>query len=159
MTVVIDQFNKSILQAVQRDGSLSQRELAEKTNLSANACWNRMQNLKKRGVILGQTVRLDRKKLGLDLVVFVMVRTRHHSSEWLEKFRSHVSLIPEVIDFFRIGGDYDYLLKVVTVDMNSYDAVYQRLIEGVELDSVTSYFAMEAIEEQRPLPIHITKEG
>ena len=157
MTEKIDQFNVKLLEAMQRDGSLSQRELAEHTNLSANACWNRMQALKKKGIILGQTVRLDRKKLGLDLVVFVMVRTRHHSSEWLQKFRDHVSTIPEVIDFFRIGGDYDYLLKVVTSDMNSYDAVYQRLIEAVELDSVTSYFAMEAIEEQRPLPIRMTK--
>ncbi len=153
----IDQFNARLLQALQNDGALSQRELAEHTNLSPNACWNRLQNLKKSGVIVGQTVRLDRKKLGLDLVVFVMIKTRHHSSEWLQTFREHVSTIPEVIDFFRIGGDYDYLLKVVTSDMNSYDAVYQRLIEAVELDSVTSYFAMEAIEEQRPLPIKISK--
>ncbi len=152
-----DQFNARLLQALQDDGALSQRELAERTNLSPNACWNRLQNLKKSGVIVGQTVRLDRKKLGLDLVVFVMIKTRHHSSEWLQTFREHVSTIPEVIDFFRIGGDYDYLLKVVTSDMNSYDAVYQRLIEAVELDSVTSYFAMEAIEEQRPLPIKISK--
>ena len=82
-----------------------------------------------------------------------MVRTRHHSAEWLEKFRGRVSSIPEVIDFFRIGGDYDYLLKVVSKDMAAYNGVYQRLIAGVELDSVTSYFAMEAIEEQRPLPV------
>ncbi len=142
-----------ILKAIQQDGSLSQRELAKKVNLSANACWNRVQALKQSGVILGQSARLDRKALGLGLVVFVMVRTRHHSAEWLDTFRAHVSRIPQVIDFFRIGGDYDYLLKVVTSDMESYDQVYQRLISEVELDSITSYFAMEAIEEQRPLPI------
>jgi len=138
---------------MQRDGALSQRQLAEQVHLSANACWHRVQNLRKQGVITGQTVRLDRRKLDLGLVVFVMLRTRHHSAEWLQAFRSHVSTIPEVIDFFRIGGDYDYLLKVVTRDMESYDEVYQRLIAEVELDSVTSYFAMEAIEEQRPLPV------
>jgi Lrp/AsnC family transcriptional regulator len=150
---MIDQFNAAILRLLQRDGALTQRELAERVNLSANACWNRIQALKKAGVITGQTTRLDREKLGLDLVVFMMVRTRHHSLDWLKRFRTHVSTIPEVIDFYRIGGDYDYMLKVVTSDMASYDAVYQRLIAGVELDSVTSYFAMEAIEEQRPLPI------
>lgn len=153
----IDQFNAAILRTVQRDASLSQRELADKVNLSQNACWHRLQNLKKAGVIKSETIRLDREKLDLDLVVFVMVRTRHHSAEWLDKFRRHVVSIPEVIDFFRIGGDYDYLLKVVTRDMASYDRVYQRLIAGVELDSVTSYFAMEAIEEQRPLPITETE--
>ncbi|HHG89295.1 MAG TPA: Lrp/AsnC family transcriptional regulator [Devosia sp.] len=149
----LDKSNKMILKAIQQDGSLSQRELAQKVNLSANACWNRVQALKQDGVILGQSVRLNRKALGLGLVVFVMVRTRHHSAEWLAAFRAHVSRIPQVIDFFRIGGDYDYLLKVVTSDMESYDQVYQQLISKVELDSITSYFAMEAIEEQRPLPI------
>lgn len=153
---MIDRFNAALLRLLQRDGSLTQRALAEEVNLSPNACWNRIQALKKAGVITGQTTRLDREKLGLGLVVFVMVRTRHHSLDWLKRFRTHVSTIPEVIDFFRIGGDYDYLLKVVTRDMASYDAVYQRLIAGVELDSVTSYFAMEAIEEQRPLPIRET---
>jgi len=149
----IDQFNSLILRAIQRDGQLSQRELAKHVGLSANACWHRVQNLKKQGVIIGEMVRLDRRKLDLGLTVFVMLRTRQHSVEWLEVFRKHVSMIPEVIDFFRIGGDYDYLLKVVTRDMESYDDVYQRLISKVEIDRVTSYFAMETIEEQRPLPI------
>ncbi|MCP4074222.1 MAG: Lrp/AsnC family transcriptional regulator [Hyphomicrobiales bacterium] len=153
MANIVDHFNRKILGILQRDGSLSQREMADQVHLSANACWNRLQNLKKEGIILGQTVRLNREKLGLGLVVFVMVKTRHHSGDWLQMFRKHVSEIPEVIDFFRIGGEYDYLLKVVTKDMNSYDGVYRRLIEGVELDSVTSNFAMEAIVEQRPLPV------
>lgn len=149
----LDQFDIAILRALQHDASMSQRELADRVHLSQNACWRRIQALRKAGVIEGQTLRLDRRKLNLDLVVFVMLRTRHHSKEWLDSFRRHISTIPEVIDFFRIGGDYDYFLKVVTSDMESYDGVYQRIIAGVELDSVTSYFAMEAIEEQRPLPI------
>ena len=151
--VKIDQFDLSILRALQNDSSLSQRELAEKVNLSQNACWRRLNNLRENGLVLGQTMRLNRRLLGLGLVVFVMLKTRHHSSDWLEEFRRHVSTIPEVVDFYRIGGDYDYFLKVVTQDMDSYDGVYQRLISKVELDSVTSYFAMEAILEQRGLPL------
>jgi len=149
----LDQFDLAILRELQRDASLSQRDLAERVNLSQNACWRRIHRMRAEGVITGQTVRLNRKKLALGLVVFVMVRTRHHSTDWLQSFRRHISLIPEVVDFFRIGGDYDYLLKIVTEDMESYDGVYQRIIAGVELDSVTSYFAMEAIAEQRPLPV------
>lgn len=148
-----DHIDKLILSALQADAALSQRDLAERVGLSQNACWRRLKALRAAGVITGSTVRLDREKLGLGLVVFVMLRTRHHSADWLKSFRRHVSNLPEVVDFFRIGGDYDYMLKVVTHDMASYDAVYQRLIERVELDSVTSYFAMEAIEEQRPLPL------
>ncbi len=132
---------------------MSQRELAETVGMSQNACWRRLKALNDAGILQGSTARVDRKALGLGLVVFVMLRTRHHSVEWLDEFRRHVQTIPEVVDFFRIGGDYDYLLKVVTETMDSYDSVYQRLISKVELDSVTSYFAMEAIAEQRPLPL------
>ena len=153
MSKNIDQIDRGILRALQRDGGLSQRDLAETVGLSQNACWRRLKMLNERGLLMRSTARVDRKQLGLDLVVFVMLRTRHHSTEWLQTFRRHVLAIPEVVDFHRIGGDYDYQLKVVTEDMTSYDRVYQRLIEGVELDSVTSYFAMEAIAEGRPLPL------
>ena len=149
----IDQFDARILRELQLNSDISQRELAAKVGLSQNACWRRLKLLEVSGVIQGRTVRLDRNQLGLGLVVFAMIRTRHHSTAWLKTFRTHVSSIPDIVDFYRIGGDYDYLLKIVTRDMNSYDAVYQKLIEAVELESVTSYFAMEALEEQRPLAL------
>jgi len=149
----IDHIDLRILSELQRDSSLSQRALADLIGLSQNACWRRIQALTAANVLQGASARVDRRKLGLDLVVFMMLRTRHHSADWLQKFRRHVLTIPEVVDFHRIGGDYDYQLKVVTENMQSYDRVYQRLIEGVELDSVTSYFAMESIAEGRPLPL------
>lgn len=151
--IKVDQKDHEILSILQRDGAISQRELAERVGLSQNACWRRLQSLNAVGVIVGNTVRLDREKLGLKLVVFVMMRTRHHSSDWLKAFRRAVLNVPEVVDFFRIGGDYDYLAKVVTEDIQSYDQVYQRLISTVELDGVTSYFSMETIAEQRPYHI------
>ena len=149
----IDQIDRLILRALQKDASLSQRDLAEKVGLSQNACWRRLRALEEEGIIRGRTVILDRARLGLGLVVFVMVKTRNHSAAWLKTFRQHVCSIPEVVDFFRIGGEYDYMLRIVTTDMASYDSVYQRLIQKLELETVTSYFAMEAIEERRPLPV------
>lgn len=151
--IKLDRTDISILRVLQDDASVSQRDLAQKVHLSQNACWRRINNLRDQGLIEGQTMRLNRRLLGLGLVVFVMLKTRHHSADWLEAFRNHVTTIPEVVDFYRIGGDYDYFLKVITENMDSYDDVYQRLIARVELDSVTSYFAMEAIVEQRPLPL------
>ncbi|MDF0603532.1 Lrp/AsnC family transcriptional regulator [Psychromarinibacter sp. C21-152] len=149
----MDNIDLRILQELQRDSSQSQRTIADKVGLSQNACWRRLKTLEASGIISRNTVIFDRAKLGLGLVVFSLVKTRHHSEDWLRQFRRHVSAIPEVVDFFRIGGEYDYLLKIVTVDMSTYDSVYQRLIKGVELETVTSYFAMEAIEEQRPIPL------
>lgn len=149
----VDRIDRRILEELQRDSAISQRVVAERVGLSQNACWRRMQALDKAGVIRNRTVTLDRDRLGMGLVVFVMIKTRHHSADWLGMFRKHVSAIPEVIDFFRIGGEYDYMLKVVTQDMGRYDLFYQRLISGIELHTVTSHFAMEAIEEQRPIAL------
>lgn len=153
MAEKLDQFDVAILRALQRNSSLSQRNLAEQVGLSQNACWRRLHALTERGVIRSYSLKLDRAALDLGITVFAMLRTRHHSKAWLETFRQHVLTIPEVVDFFRIGGDYDYMLKIVTTDIASYDRIYQRLIDKVELDTVTSYFAMEAIAEERPYPI------
>jgi Lrp/AsnC family transcriptional regulator len=153
MAAKLDHLDARILRVLQNDSSLSQRELAEAVGISQNACWRRLQAIKAAGLIKGYALRLDRTALGLDIAAFVMIRTRHHSKEWLDVFRAHISSIPEVVDFYRIAGDYDYMLKIVTADIPHYDRVYQRIIEKVELERVTSYFAMEVIEDQRPLTI------
>ncbi len=153
MPADLDHFDHALLEALQRDSSQSQRALADRIGLSQNACWRRLKALERSGIIRKRTVVIDREQLGAELVVFAMIKTRHHSANWLDRFRRHVSSIPEVIDFHRIGGDYDYLLKIITRNMASYDDVYKRLIERVELEAVTSYFAMETIEEQRPIPL------
>lgn len=148
----LDEIDRRILRHLQSDASLSQRELAERVGLSQNACWRRLTRLKEAG-LTEQTLRLDPRAVGFSLTVIVMVRTRHHSTEWLTRFRRHVTSIPNVIDFYRIAGDYDYLLKIVAEDMNDYDRIYRRLIDSVELDSVTSSITMEAIAENRDLPV------
>lgn len=153
MPAKFDQFDFRLLEELQRDSGQSQRALAEKVGLSQNACWRRLKALEASGAIRNRTVVIDRERLGSGFVVFSLIKTRHHSANWLRQFRNHVSSIPEVIDFFRIGGEYDYLLKIVVRDMAGYDDVYKRLIANIELETVTSYFAMEAIEEQRPVPL------
>ena len=92
-------------------------------------------------------------KLGLGLTVFVMIRTRHDSRDWLQTFRREVTTLANVIDFYRIAGDYDYMLKVMAEDMNDFDRVYQHLISKVELEAVTSYITMEAIAHNRDFPV------
>ncbi|GBQ09982.1 Lrp/AsnC family transcriptional regulator [Swaminathania salitolerans] len=149
----MDHIDKAILRVLQNDSSLSQRDLAERVGLSQNACWRRLHALKTQGVILGETIRLDPEAIGLGLTVFVMVRTRHHSREWLAHFREVVLSMPNIVDFHRLAGDYDYMLKIVARDMNAFDAIYQSLIGRVELDTVTSCLSMEAIADKRDLPL------
>jgi Lrp/AsnC family transcriptional regulator len=146
----LDAFDLRILTALQRDSSMSQRGLAEHVGLSQNACWRRLQALQAAGILAGSQARVDLASLGFDLTVFVMVQTRQHSRDWVERFARHVQGIPEVIDFHRIGGEWDYLLKVVTQGMAGYDRFYQRLIDGFEFDKVTGLFSMERILDNRP---------
>jgi Lrp/AsnC family transcriptional regulator len=149
----IDDFDMKILTAMQIDAGLSQRDLADKVGMSQNACWRRLQRLHSLGLIRGSHSEIDLQALGLDLTVFVMIRTRHHSREWSEQFRAHVEKLPEVIDFYRIGGEWDYLIKVVTKGMSGYDAFYQKLITDFDLATVTGFFSMEAIINNRPVDL------
>lgn len=149
-----DGIDIRILSALQGDASLSQRELAERVGLSQNACWRRLQRLQGAGVLKGTRALVDLDALGLDLTIFVMIRTRHHSRDWSERFARHVASLPEVMDCHRIGGDWDYMLKVVTRGMAGYDAFYQRLINGFEFDTVTGLFSMEGILENRAVDLN-----
>lgn len=153
MKTKFDKIDRAILRELQKDSRLSQRELADAIGLSQNACWRRLKSLYESGIIERHTVRLDPHQIGLNLTVFVMIRTRHHSKDWLKTFRTEVTAIDNVIDFYRIAGDYDYMLKVMVEDMNAFDRVYQRLIEKIDLDAVTSYMTMEAIADARDLPV------
>lgn len=150
----MDDFDRKILDVLQRDAALSQREIAERVGMSQNALWRRLKRLEEGGVLRGARMRIDPAAVGLDLTVFVMVRTRNHSVEWAEAFKAHVARIPQVSEMHRIGGDWDYMLKIVTSGMAGYDAVYRRLTTGFELDTVTGYFSMETMLEDRPLDVH-----
>ncbi|AYG62332.1 Lrp/AsnC family transcriptional regulator [Rhizobium jaguaris] len=151
--VKIDEIDLRILTCMQRDSTLSQRELAERVGLSQNACWRRLQRLYAAGVVKGSRASIDFEVLGFDLTVIVMIRTRHHSKEWSDDFRRHVERLPEVVDFYRIGGDWDYLIKVVTKGMSGYDAFYRKLITNFDLATVTGYFSMEAIISNRAVDL------
>jgi len=96
---------------------------------------------------------VDQNKIGLGITVFVSVESADHSEAWLRKFADAVSAMPEVMEFYRMAGDVDYMLRVVVADMQSYDVFYKRLIGAVPLKNVTSRFAMEKIKSVTALPI------
>ena len=150
-TLQIDNIDRRILTALQADSSLSQRALAEAVGLSQNACWRRLQRLEAEGVLRGQRAVIDLARLGLDLVVVVMIKTPHHSKDWAIAFKDHVARIPGVVDLYRIGGEWDYLVKVVTQGIRGYDRFYQQLVDGFDLSVVTGHFVMEEMISARPV--------
>ena len=96
---------------------------------------------------------VDPDKIGLGITVFVSIETGDHSQTWLDRFAALVSAMPEVMEFYRMAGDVDYMLRVVIADMEAYDAFYKRLIAAVTLKNVTSRFAMKKIKSTTVLPV------
>jgi Lrp/AsnC family transcriptional regulator len=153
----MDAIDRKILAVVQQDASLSVAEIGQRVGLSSTPCWKRLQKLEAEGVIMRRVAIIDPDKVGLGITVFVSVETGDHSQDWLKHFAEVVNAMPEVMEFYRMAGDVDYVLRVVVQDMQSYDTFYKKLIATVPLKNVTSRFAMERIKSTTALPIGETK--
>ncbi|HEX5509133.1 MAG TPA: Lrp/AsnC family transcriptional regulator [Pseudolabrys sp.] len=149
----MDTIDRKILAVVQQDASLSVAEIGQRVGLSSTPCWKRLQRLEADGVITRRVALVDPEKVGLGITVFVSVETGDHSREWLTKFAEVVGAMPEVMEFYRMAGDVDYMLRVVVPDIQGYDVFYKQLIATVPLKNVTSRFAMERIKSTTSLPI------
>ena len=152
----MDAIDRKILRELQADASISIAELSDRVGLSQTPCWKRVQKLEAAGVILGRVALLAPEKLGLGLTVFVSIEAPDHSDAWLRKFAAAVAAMPEVMEFYRMAGDVDYMLRVVVADMQSYDVFYKKLISAVPLKNVTSRFAMEKVKSVTALPVPLS---
>jgi Lrp/AsnC family transcriptional regulator len=150
---VLDEFDRKILATLQVDSSLSVQEVADRVGLSSTPCWRRIQKLESLGYIRGRVALLNADKLNVGVSVFIAVRTNQHNAEWAQRFRKIVTSFPEVVDFFRLSGDVDYLIRAVVPDIRAYDELYQRLIAKIDIYDVSSMFAMEQIKSTTELPL------
>ena len=149
----MDDMDRKILRVLQLDSSLSASDVARQVGLSASPCWKRINRMQNEGIIKRRVAVLDADRLGFGLTVFVSIKTGEHSSSWLKEFSKQVTAMPEVMEFHRMAGEVDYLLKVVVEDMKVFDEFYERLIDLTALSDVTSRFSMETIKDMTPLPI------
>ena len=149
----MDRLDRKILRLLQEDSTLAVADLAKKVGLSTTPCWRRIQKMEEDGVIRGRVALLDPAKVNTKVTVFVSIRTNTHSIEWLKRFSEVVGEFPEVVEFYRMSGDIDYLLRVVVPDIAAYDAFYKRLITKIEIRDVSSVFAMEQIKYTTQLPL------
>ncbi len=149
----MDRIDRKILRCLQEDATLSVAEVAQSVGLTTTPCWRRIQRLENDGVILRRVALLDPQKLNVGVTVFVSLKTSQHNYEWLESFAHAVAEIDEVVEFYRMSGEIDYLLRIVVPDIASYDRVYKRLIKAADLADVSSSFAMEMIKYTTALPL------
>ncbi|MDA0147898.1 Lrp/AsnC family transcriptional regulator [Vibrio sp. LaRot3] len=150
----LDKTDRKILSLLQNDATLSLNELAEAVNLTTTPCWKRLKKLEDQGVIQKRVALLNPDKLDLSFTAFVMVKTSDHSHEWYSQFVETVSEFPEVMEFYRMAGEYDYMLKVLVKDMPCFDRFYKKLVNSVVgISNVTSTFAMEPLKYTTALPL------
>ena len=149
----LDAIDRKILTVLQEDASLSVAEIGDRVGLSSTPCWKRIQRLEAEDIILRRVALVDQNKIGLGITVFVSIESSDPSEEWLQRFAEAVRAMPEVLEFYRMAGDVDYMLRVVVADMQAYDAFYKKLISTVALKNVTSRFAMEKIKSITALPV------
>ena len=149
----MDRLDRKILRLLQEDATLAVADVAKKVGLSTTPCWRRIQKLEEEGVIKRRVAILDPVKINARVTVFVSIRTNSHSHEWLRRFSEVIQEFPEVVEFYRMSGDIDYLLRVVVPDIAAYDAFYKRMISKIEIRDVSSSFAMEQIKYTTEMPL------
>ncbi len=149
----MDQVDRKLLTLLQADCTLSIAQLAEQVNLSATPCWKRIQRLEAEGIIERRVALVNPEQVGLGLTVFVAIEAGDHTPAWLERFAAAVQEMPEVMEAHRMAGDVDYMLRVVTTDLRSYDAFYKRLIAAVSPKNVSSRMSMERVKATTALPL------
>jgi Lrp/AsnC family transcriptional regulator len=150
---MLDEMDIKILRLLQDDCTRPVAEIGKEVGLSTTPCWRRVQKLEEAGIIRRRVALLDPQQVNAGVTVFVSIKTDQHSHGWLEKFHSAVVDFPEVVEFYRMSGEVDYLLRVAVPDIAAYDVFYKKLIARIEIAKVSSAFAMEQIKYTTALPL------
>jgi len=149
----MDRLDRMILTLLQEDATMPVAEIGRRVGLSTTPCWRRIQKMEEEGVIKARVAVLDPTKVNAKVTAFVFVTTNQHNEDWLTRFARIVADFPEVVEFYRMSGNVDYLLKVVVPDIAAYDAFYKKLVAKIDITDVSSAFAMERIKETTALPL------
>lgn len=150
----MDDIGLKIINCLQKDAMMPIAEVAANAGLSISPCWRRVQQLIDDGTIIRRVALINAERINVGVNVFVSIRTNQHSEEWANKFCRAAAQIPEVVEFYRMSGRVDYLMRIVVPNIAAYDEVYKRLIKTADLYDVTSSFAMETIKYTTALPLH-----
>lgn len=156
---MLDDMDVKILRILQEDATRPVADIGKEVGLSTTPCWRRIQKMEEAGIIRRRVALLDQAKINVGVTVIVSIKTDRHTIEWLKKFHDAVSDFPEVVEFYRMSGEIDYLLRVVVPDIGAYDDFYKRLISRIEIAKVSSSFAMEQIKYTTSLPLDFVRTG
>jgi len=150
----MDKIDLKILSELQSDAALSTSEIAVRVGLSQSQCWRRLANLKETGAIRDRVTRMNRRKLGFDAMVFAHVKVTAHGRANLDEFTNAVKNYPEITECHAIMGPFDFLLRIVTKDMDAYEKfVFGKLSRVPGVQEINSTMALSEIKSTSALPI------
>lgn len=152
---MIDAIDLKILAALQGEGRLTNQKLADRVGLSASACHARVRRLEKDGYITGYLAVLKPELLGRPLTVFALVALERHGRQGQKAFEAHLETLAEATECFELSGQYDYLIRFVAKDIESYQALTERLLDDpdVGVDQIVSHVAMRTVQRFKGIPL------
>ena len=150
----MDALDKKIIYELQKNGRLSNFEIAEKVGLSPSPCLRRIKNLEKNKIISGYTAIVDEELFGYPITAFVSVRLENQTDGTLKKFEKGISTLVEVVDCWLVTGNRDYLLRVVAKNLKTYEKFMREdLTKIIGIASIETNFALGSVKTKQPLPI------
>ncbi|AWB68751.1 AsnC family transcriptional regulator [Saccharobesus litoralis] len=150
----LDKTDRKILALLQQDGNLTAAEIADQIGLSQSPCWRRINRLQQQGYIANRVVLLDRHKVGLGVVAFVTIKLSSHGRNSLEEFELAIVGFPEVVECWTVSGAMDYILRVVTQDMDSYEFFLRhKLLKLAHIHEAQSHISMTEVKNTTQLPL------
>jgi Lrp/AsnC family transcriptional regulator len=150
----MDASDKKILDLLQINATLSLAEISRRVGLSKTPCWNRIKSLEEKGIITNRITVLDRKKIGLPIIIFLSISVSRHSYEWATRFLEIVQGSEEIIEVHRLTGTgADYMLKIVAQSIDEYDQFQQKLIGQLEFTSMSSSVSLQELKHTYTLPL------
>lgn len=156
---MLDSMDLKILELIQNDSTIAVADIGKAVGLSTTPCWRRIRRLEEDGVVQRRVAILNPGKVHAGVTVFVSIKTDAHTIEWLDAFHEAVVEFSEVVEFYRMSGEVDYLLRVVVPSIEAYDAFYKKLISRISITKVSSAFAMEQIKYTTAVPLAFAKDA
>ena len=150
----MDNIDKQILSALQKNATIPLSELSKKIGLSTTPCWNRIRKMEEEGTIESRVTVISKDKINLNITVFLSISVSSHSEEWLIAFKKIITKYDQIIEVYRLtGSSTDYLLKIVSPSIDEYDKFQQKLINEIEFNQMSSSIALKEIKKLNSLPL------
>lgn len=150
----IDHIDQKILELIQKDASLSATEIADRVSLSQPPCWRRINRLQEEGYIDKRVGLLNRKKLGLNVVIYTEVKLTANGRQAVGEFESKIRSFPEVTECYVMLGNVDFLLRIVTRDVEAYEEFFRKYLSQLPgVHDISSNVALSEVKYTTELPL------